>query len=180
VLAPPVVPILGNLSAVEVQSAGGLVEYRSPAQRVAVVLRAAQILEIYGRDRNVFCAAVEEPGADIVCWDCDPDAVLVWNVVARDDAEQADLAAAIELLSQQPCNRPVRAGDSLGEPQTGFNTLHQLLVTVSSGDDGVETYVSTRRVQRLDIDAAMATQRSADELVGDRPDWTKPPYLRDA
>ncbi|MEU0558773.1 hypothetical protein [Dactylosporangium sp. NPDC006015] len=142
------------------------------------MLRTARILEIYGRDRNVFCAAVEEPGADIVCWDCDPDAVLVWNVVARDGAEQAELAAAIELLSQPPCNRLVRAGDPLGGPQTGFNPLHQLLVTVSSGDGGVESYDSTRRVQRLDIDAAMATQRSAEELVGRRPRWTKPPYLR--
>ncbi|MEV4130551.1 hypothetical protein AB0J72_00070 [Dactylosporangium sp. NPDC049742] len=154
-------------------------EYRSPAQRVAVALRAARILEIYGQDRDVFCAAVEDPGADIVCWDCDPDAVLVWNVVARDDAEQADLAAAIDLLTQPPYNRPVRAGDLLGAPQTGFNALHQLMVTVSSGDDGVESYDSIRGAQRQDKDAAMATQHIAFEMVADRPRPTRPPYLRD-
>lgn len=154
-------------------------EHRGPAQRVAVALRAARILEIYGQDRDVFCAAVEEPGADVVCWDCDPDAVLVWNVVASDDAKQADLTAAIELLAQPPCDRPVRAGDPLGAPQTGFNALHHLLVTVSSGDGGVESYDSVSGAQRQDKDAAMATQHIAFEMVASRPRPTKPPYLRD-
>lgn len=153
-------------------------EHRTAAQRNAVVLRAAWILEIYGPDRDVFCAPWEVPGADIVCWDCDPDAVLVWKVAARDDAEQADLTEAIELLSQPPSSRPVRAGDSLGAPQTGFNALQHLLVTVSSSDDGIELYSTVHGAQRSDIDAAVATQRAAEDLVGDRPKWTDPPYLR--
>jgi len=155
------------------------VERRDPAQRVAVVLRVARILELYGPDRNVFGAAVEDPGADIVCWDCDPDAVLVWDVVARDGAAQADLTTAIELLSQPPLDRPVRAGGPLGEPQTGYNSLHLLLVTVASGDGGVELYDSIRNNRRPDTDAAVATQRSAEELVRNRPDCTDPPYVRD-
>ena len=82
--------------------------------------------------------------ADIICWDCEPGTIYVWEVKSKGEAAKrsatrrqleryrSGLAAAKE--------SNVRPGPMLNPPQEGPNPLNQFVVVYDGKDAGVQVY----------------------------------------